>query len=59
MVRFTFTDWDWPLSTCQCEECAGEGVIQVWWDELGCPSRGTSRKSYFDWEMLEEERRTL
>ena len=59
MVRFTFTDWDWPLSTCQCEECAGEGVIQVWWNEFKTCGECHGLGVLFDWEMIEEERRTL
>ena len=27
------SEWDWPLSTCRCEECEGEGFVQVWLDE--------------------------
>ncbi len=59
MRRFTASDWDWPLSTCQCGECEGDGVIQVWWDEFELCGECEGVGILFDWEMIEEERRTL
>jgi hypothetical protein len=59
MIRFTAVDWDWPLSTCGCEPCDGEGFVQVWWDECESCDECKGLGILFDWEMIEEERRTL
>ncbi len=59
MKRIVVTDRDWPLSTCQCGECEGEGFVQVWWDEFEACGECRSLGVLFDWEMIEEECSTL
>jgi hypothetical protein len=59
MIFTAVSDWDWPLSTCGCMECSGEGFVQVWWDELELCDECEGIGVLFDWELIEEERRTL